>query len=112
MQSDRLDELLALVEQPFIKLVLSKPRAAAGDLARVTVRPVTLKGEAQLSFVYTHATRDITKNLALADALATLRALLTDRLANAHLFTELEEDRKSTRLNSSHLKLSRMPSSA
>jgi SAM-dependent methyltransferase len=91
MQSDPLDELLALVEQPFIKLVLSKPRAGAGDLVRVTVRPVTLKGEAQLSLVYTHATRDITKNLALADALTALRALLTDRLANAHLFTELEE---------------------
>ena len=91
MQSDPLDELLALVGQPFIKLVLSKPRAAAGDLARVTVRPVTLKGEAQLSFVYTHATRDITKNLAIVDALAALRLLLTERLANAHLFTDFEE---------------------
>jgi SAM-dependent methyltransferase len=88
---DPLDELLALVGQPFIKLVLSKPRAAAGDLARVTVRPVTLKGEAQLSFVYTHATRDITKNLALPAALETLRELLANHFANAHLFTDDEE---------------------
>ncbi len=91
MSSDPLDELLGLVGQPFIKLVLSKPRAPAGDLVRITVRPVTLKGEAQLSFVYTHATRDITKNLASAAALTTLRALLTDHLANAHLFTDREE---------------------
>ena len=43
---DPLAEFLALVEQPFTKLVLSKPRTAAGDLVRVTVRPVVLKGEA------------------------------------------------------------------
>ena len=81
---------LALAEQPFTKLVLSKPRAAAGDLARVTVRPVTLKGQAQHSFVYTHATRDITKNLGLADAQDTLRELLADCFDNAHLFTDHE----------------------
>jgi SAM-dependent methyltransferase len=91
MTADPLDELLALVDQPYTRLVLSKPRAAAGDLARVTVRPVVLKGETQLSFVYTHATRDITKNLAPADAKATLRELLSERFDNAHLFAEHED---------------------
>ncbi|MEP7295067.1 MAG: SAM-dependent methyltransferase [Burkholderiales bacterium] len=88
---DPLDALLALVAQPFTRLVLSKPRVAAGDLARVTVRPVTLKGEPQLSFVYTHATRDITKNLTPAAAAVTLRELLLTRFANAHLLTEDED---------------------
>ena len=88
---DPLTAFLALAEQPFTKLVLSKPRAAAGDLVRVTVRPVVLKGEAQLSFVYTHRTRDITKNLVPDDASTTLRALLTDSFANAHLLTDAEE---------------------
>ena len=88
---DPLTAFLALAEPPFTKLVLSKPRAAAGDLVRVTVRPVVLKGEAQLSFVYTHRTRDITKNLVPDDASATLRALLTDSFANAHLLTDAEE---------------------
>ena len=91
MPSDPLDVLLELVEAPFTKLVLSKPRPAAGDLARITVRPVTLKGVAQLSFVHTHATRDITKNLAPADALIALRGLLTEQFDNAHLFTDHEE---------------------
>jgi len=88
---DPLTAFLVLAEQPFTKLVLSKPRAAAGDLVRVTVRPVVLKGEAQLSFVHTHRTRDITKNLLPDDALTTLRALLTDSFANAHLLTDHEE---------------------
>jgi Methyltransferase domain len=91
MPSDPRDALLELVEAPFVKLVLSKPRAAAGDLARVTVRPVTLKGAAQLSFVYTHATRDITKNLAPAEALIALRSLLAEQFDNAHLFADHEE---------------------
>ena len=88
---DPLTAFLALADQPFTKLVLSKPRAAAGDLARVTVRPVTLKGVPMRSFVYTHATRDITKNLAADDARAALRELLAERFDNAHLFTEHEE---------------------
>ncbi|MEP6873305.1 MAG: SAM-dependent methyltransferase [Burkholderiales bacterium] len=91
MQPDPLAAFLALAEQPFAKLVLSKPRAAASDLTRVTVRPVTLKGAAQLSFVYTHATRDITKNLAPAVAQIALHGLLADAFDNAHLFTEHEE---------------------
>ena len=90
-QDAPLDALLELLEAPFVKLVLSKPRAAAADLARVTVRPVTLKGAAQRSFVYTHATRDITKNLAPADALIALRGLLAEQFDNAHLFTDREE---------------------
>ena len=88
---DPLTAFLALADQPFTKLVLSKPRAAAGDLARVTVRPVTLKGVPMRSFVYTHATRDITKNLAADDARAALRELLAERFDNAHLFTDHEE---------------------
>jgi SAM-dependent methyltransferase len=91
MPSDPLTAFLALADQPYTKLVLSKPRAATGDLARVTVRPVTLKGVPMRSFVYTHATRDITKNLDADDARAALRELLAERFDNAHLFTEHEE---------------------
>jgi len=88
MSIDPLDALLALVDAnaaSFTKLVLSKPNAAAGDLVRVTVRPIVLKGQARLSFVHTHATRDITKNLAPAEAVAAVRELLTRCFAHAHL---------------------------
>ena len=89
--ADPIDALLLRLAQPFSRLVLSKPRAPAGDLARVTVRPLVLKGEPRLSFVYQHTTRDITKNLALPDAQTVLRELLDEHFANANLFgTEAE----------------------
>jgi hypothetical protein len=60
-------------------LVLSKRRQAAGDLESVRLRPVVLRGEAKLSFVYRHATRDITKNLDPAAARPAVVALLDPR---------------------------------
>lgn len=58
---------------------------------RIVVRPVELKGDTRLSFVYTHATRDITKNLTDRQALDALAELLTDAFGHAHLFTDREE---------------------
>ena len=57
-------------------LVLSKNRHAAGDLQSVRIRPVELRGEAMLSFVYRHATRDVTKNLEPGAGRAAVVALL------------------------------------
>jgi SAM-dependent methyltransferase len=81
----------ALAAGAFVKLVLGKPRAAAGDLVRVSARPVVLKGEACVSFVHTHKTRDITKNLATADAVRQVRELIETRFSHAHLFSTSEE---------------------
>jgi SAM-dependent methyltransferase len=77
----------ALEGGTFVKLVLAKPRAAGADLVRVSVRPVSLKGGAQLSFVHTHTTRDVTKNLPRAEALAQISALIGAVFGHAHLFT-------------------------
>jgi len=84
-----LDE--ALASGSFAKLVLAKPRAGASDLVRVSVRPVTLKGETQMSFVHTHKTRDITKNAGFADGVRLVRELLDNTFNHAHLFTTTEE---------------------
>ncbi len=81
----------ALAAGTFAKLVLAKPRAGASDLERVSVRPVTLKGEAQLSFVHKHKTRDITKNRSFADGARLVRELIEARFGHAHLFTASEE---------------------
>jgi SAM-dependent methyltransferase len=94
--TDPLDEFLALVTTAFAtaaaaKLVLAKPRPGDDELQRVTVRPVALKGETLWSFVHTHRTRDITKNLAPADASERLRELLETRFQHAHLFTPAGE---------------------
>ncbi|MDP3824104.1 MAG: SAM-dependent methyltransferase [Burkholderiales bacterium] len=81
----------ALAAGAFVKIVLGKPRAAAGDRVRVSARPVLLKGKAVVSFVHTHKTRDITKNLPAPDAVRQVRELLDTTFSHAHLFTTTEE---------------------
>jgi len=78
---------VALADGSARRVVLSKPVARDDDLERVTARPLVLRGEPSLSFVYKHRTRDITKNEALAQARATLEALVGERFAHAHLAT-------------------------
>ena len=91
MQHDPIAAFVAHVEQAleagtFARLVLAKPRAATEAL-RVSVRPVALKGAAHLSFVHTHATRDITKNLPLTEGVQQVRALIGSAFGHAHLHT-------------------------
>jgi hypothetical protein len=81
----------ALGAASFAKLVLAKPRAGAGDLVRVTVRPIVLKGEARLSFVHTHKTRDITKNLSFTAGVQLVRDSIDGAFRHAHLFTATAE---------------------
>ncbi|MGY4831635.1 class I SAM-dependent methyltransferase [Sphaerotilaceae bacterium SBD11-9] len=81
----------SLAEGSFAKLVLAKPARAGDDLLRVTARQVLLRGEPALSLVYTHKTRDITKNHAFGEGLAVLRELLGPVLRNAHLHTRDED---------------------
>ncbi len=81
----------ALAAGAFVKFVLGKPRGAAGDLVRVSARPVLLKGEAVVSVVHTHKTRDITKNLPAPDAVGQLRELMATTFSHAHLFTTTED---------------------
>ncbi|HWH83809.1 MAG TPA: SAM-dependent methyltransferase [Burkholderiaceae bacterium] len=83
----------ALADGALARLVLSRPRVAGADLQRVSARPVRLKGEDRVSFVHTHAARDVTKNLAPDEAVAALRALLDAEFSDAHLFTATGETR-------------------
>jgi hypothetical protein len=81
----------SLAQQRFIKLVLAKPRAAAQGVLRVVVRAVLIKGAPHLSFVSSHATKDITQNLPPQAAVEAVQALLPDAFAHAHLFCTDEE---------------------
>ena len=87
----RLDEALAAGR--LVKLVLARPlnTPTADDPQRIVVRPLLLKGQATLSFVSSHATRDITKNLPVAEGGALLRSLVGTAFRNAHLLTPGEE---------------------
>ncbi len=86
---DRFLELLRLSvrDGQLNKLTLGKHRGADATLRNLMVRPVNLKAGPHLSLVWRHATRDITKNLEPAAALALLEPLIGADFLDAHLFT-------------------------
>ena len=87
-----LDLLGASLEQnALVKLVLARHLGAEAQLQRVIIKPVTVKEQACLSFVYRYQTRDITKNLALDEALTLIADLLPASFKNAHLLTLTDE---------------------
>ena len=89
----------SLADGSFVKLVLARPHKATADsddgsdadLQRVSVRRITLKGAVHLSFVFRHATRDVTKNLVRDEGVAQVRQWLGTRFRNAHLGLQGEE---------------------
>jgi hypothetical protein len=77
---------------PFSKLLLARPHGnAEAGLQRVTVRPIELRGQPAFSFVFSHATRDVTKNFSVEEGLAQVRTLLPAAFKNAHLHTPGED---------------------
>ena len=85
----------SLSSRSFKRLVLSKPRpgsaAVAEQLQRVTAKPALIKGQACLSLLFNHATRDITKNPPEAEAVTQLLGWLGSSFSHGHLFTADEE---------------------
>ncbi len=81
----------AIGDGTLVKLTLGKPTSAAlqaaPGLQNLFVRPVALKTGPHLTFVWRHATRDITKNHSSAEALAEIESLLGGQFLDAHLFT-------------------------
>jgi len=73
------------------KLLLSKYSGEEEKLQRLTVREVLLRGERQLSFLWRYQTKDVTKNLGLAEAQLLIAQLLGTQFQNAHLHTSSEE---------------------
>ncbi len=59
-----------------VKLSLGKYRGNELNLEKVSIRPITIKGQQQLSFTYQYQTRDITKNFALTDGEALIHRYL------------------------------------
>ena len=98
VERDRFFSLLdaSLEQATLVKLVLAKPTGAAtegveADVVRTTVRQITLRGEACLTFVYSYPTRDITKNFPIGAGVARLHDLIGRVFKNAHLHTPEEE---------------------
>jgi hypothetical protein len=80
-----------LEQSAFIKLVLAKYVGTETDLQRLIIKQLTVKDQPCLSFVYRYKTRDITKNLPLAEGVATIAALLPASFKNAHLLSLTDE---------------------
>jgi len=80
-----------LQSQSWQRLILSKYRGAEVDLQRLTVRPILLREELALSFVYSYKTRDITKNVDPAAGLMAIEKLLENDFRHTHFFSGEEE---------------------
>ena len=81
----------SLEQHAFIKLVLAKYVGDEPDLQRVIIKQLTVKDQPCLSFVYRYKTRDITRNLALGEGVASIGALLPASFKNAHLLSLTDE---------------------
>lgn len=81
----------AVHQQRLLKCVLSKYQGQEPALQRVTIRLITLRNEAQLSFLYNYQTNDITKNFSLEEGTLLLKTLLGNEFKNANLLTTEQE---------------------
>ena len=81
----------SLAQNAFIKLVLAKYVGEEAELQRLIIKPVVVKEQPCLSFVYRYKTRDITKNFPLADGVAAIAELLPRSFKNAHLLALTDE---------------------
>ena len=72
----------------FLKLTLSKYRGTEKALQRLTVRPILLRGEPVLSFVYRYETNDVTKNYPLVEGLGIIHQLLGEDFKSAYLLSQ------------------------
>lgn len=73
--SDSVHQLQRMISSSFTaaqleKITLSKYKGDQANLEKILIRPIMLKNQPMLSFVYQYQTRDITKNYSLQDALA------------------------------------------
>jgi SAM-dependent methyltransferase len=86
------DEFLRLLaasvhDGTLVKLTLGKPRGTEPSLENLFVRPVALRGATHYSFLWRHATNDVTKNHPPEEALRQLGELIGTGFHSAHLFT-------------------------
>jgi hypothetical protein len=81
----------SMAQNSFIKLVLARYVGAEVELQRVIIKALTVKDQPCLSFVYRYKTRDITKNLPVAEAVQLIDGLLPASFKNAHLLSLNDE---------------------
>lgn len=71
-----LDLNLLIENKSLIKLSLGNYKGAEPSLKNIYIKPVEIKQELMLSFVYRHQTKDITKNYSIEDAIGEIKELV------------------------------------
>jgi len=71
----------------FIRLILSSPKDKNGDLNKVTVRLIELKGDKKLSFLYTYRTKTETKNYGIGEGSGLAEKLFSETFTMCVIFT-------------------------
>lgn len=81
----------AMQSGEFERLILSKYKGQEATLEKITIRPVQIKQQGLLSFVYRYNTRDITKNHTVEEALAEVCRQLATGFKQANLDSQAGE---------------------
>jgi len=77
----------AVRQDSLVKFTLGDGSGADASLKNIFVRPVSLRAGPRLSFIFRHATRDVTKNFTREEGLAQIKARLGSEFRSASLFT-------------------------
>ncbi len=77
----------ALSKNTFVKLSVSNPRSKGNDLRKFILQLVDVQNESKIKCVYTHQTKDITKNYSFDESAIIISDTLGVDFKNATLFT-------------------------
>ncbi len=77
----------AVEEKTLLKITLGNKKEKATDLKNVFIKPVLIKEQPHLSFIYRHNTKDITKNFITTEAITIIKDLLETSFYNADIYT-------------------------
>lgn len=78
-------------ELSFIKLTLSNKKDTSSELNNVYVKPVMIKDKMMLSFTDRYKTKDITRNLEIAEARKEISKLFEEQFNQGYLATALKD---------------------
>src|SRR5215472_8721791 len=88
----------AIVDGGFESVVLAKNRHGDGEPRAIRIRRIALKGEPALTFVASHATRDVTRKCAIEDGLVAIAGHLDRSRAPAFAHATLRTRDGATQL--------------
>ena len=88
----------SIVDGGFESVVLAKNRDADGEPRTIRIRRIAVKGEPVLTFVSSHATRDVTRNCTIEDGLAAIAGHLNRSRAPAFAHATLRTRDGETQL--------------